>query len=69
LLNPEAVVKLVERIRDLRAEAEDCMLIGQLATNDTNEKIFKERARRLLEIASVLEKAAVNEHGRGSAHI
>jgi hypothetical protein len=47
--------KLRQSIEELRSDAEDCMLIGDLAIDDAKEEAFKERARRLLEIAAALE--------------
>jgi hypothetical protein len=48
--------KLSQRIEELRSDAEDCLLIGDLAIDDVKEEAFKERARRLLEIAAALEE-------------
>lgn len=55
------------RIKSLRADAEQCALIAELATNDAKEKAFKERAQRLLEIAAVLEKATAVDNQAGPA--
>ena len=44
------------RIELLRAEAEDCLLISNLATDAQKEATFKSIARHLHELAADLEK-------------
>ena len=50
-----------KRIDELRADADDCMLIGDLAINDEKEQSFKTLAQRLLELAAGLEKVAADK--------
>jgi hypothetical protein len=44
------------RIERLRAEAEDCLLISNLATDAQKEATFKSIARHLRELAADIEK-------------
>jgi hypothetical protein len=43
------------RIERLRAEAEDCLLISNLATDSQKAATFREMGRRLRELAADLE--------------
>ena len=52
---------LKKRIDELRADAEDFMLIGDLAINDEKERSFKTIANRLRELAADLEKLAADK--------
>jgi hypothetical protein len=50
--------EIEEGIDKLRADAEDCTLIGDLAINDEREQSFTALAERLRELAAALEKLA-----------
>jgi len=50
-----------KRIDELRADADDCMLIGDLAINDEKEESFRTRAQRLRALAADLEKLAADK--------
>jgi hypothetical protein len=46
---------LTERLRKLRDDAEDCLLISRLATDQTKRQVFEKLAIRLEAMAAELE--------------
>ena len=61
LTSGEDMKDIKKRIDELRADADDCMLIGDLAINDEKEESFRTRAQRLRALAADLEKLAADK--------
>ena len=57
-----------EWLDKLRADAEDCTLLGDSAINDEGEQSFTALAKRLRELAGELEKASKIYADRTARH-
>ena len=54
-----------EKLESLHADAEDCLLISKLATNDAKRKLFVRLAAQLQKLAEDVEIAIAQKTERG----
>jgi hypothetical protein len=56
---------LTERLRKLRDDAEDCLLISRLATDRTKQRAFEKLANQFEEMAAELEAVIAAKRSSG----
>jgi hypothetical protein len=56
---------LTERLRKLRDDAEDCLLISRLATDRTKRQTFERLATQLEEMAAEIEAVIATKKASG----
>ncbi len=56
---------LTERLRKLRDDAEDCLLISRLATDPTKRQAFRKLATQLEEMAAEIEAVIAARRASG----